>query len=127
MASFVANGNIAPSRFVVQDTTGKVVVATSGVSFGISQQGSRNTPLTGLEDGYAAIAGENIRVYEETEECFLEMSATCSNGAFIAPTTAGKGVATTTDKAAYGAIALQACTAAGQLIKVKVRNGFYAA
>jgi hypothetical protein len=127
MASFVANGNIAPSRFVGQDSTGKVVAVTSGISFGISQEGTRNTPYSSLDDGYVAIAGENVRVYEETEECFLEMSATCNNGAFLAPTTGGKGVATTTGNAAYGAVALQACTAAGQLIKVKVRNGSYIA
>lgn len=129
MASMVANGNIAPCRFVKQDTTGKVVAAgATDVPFGISQEGSRNPPYTGLDDGYAAIAGENIHVYEENEgmnnECFLESGAAFNNGAFLKPSTAGVGIATTTDKDAYGAIALHAATAAGQLIRVKVRNGY---
>lgn len=128
--SFVANGNIAPSRFVKMDATatGKVVAATSNTDFifGISQQGTRNTPYSSLDDGYAAIAGENIRVYTDNEDCWVEtgtVTTAITPGDHLTASTAGVAIRTVTDKDVYGAIALEPATASGKLIKVRVVKG----
>ena len=63
--SRVANGNIAPCRAVKLDSTtagGKVLQCGAGdKAFGISQPESRNPPYSTLDDGYCAIAGENLK------------------------------------------------------------------
>jgi hypothetical protein len=126
--SFVANGNIAPSRFVKLDSSavGKVLAATAVTDpiIGISGQGTRNTPYSTLDDGYHAIAGENCRVYGDNEECWLECGGTITVGDKITPSTGGVGITTTTTQDRYGAIALQSGIT-GKLIKVKVVKGAY--
>ena len=127
--SYVANGNIAPSRFVKADSSvGKVVANATATTFmlGISGEATRNTPLTGYDDGYHAIAGENCRVYGDLEECLLELGGTVSFGDLLTASTGGVGITTTTNNHAYCAQALQSGVS-GQLIKVKVLRGFYGA
>lgn len=124
MASKVANGNITPSRFVKLDTTvdGKVLQAGAGdMIFGVAQEGTRLAPLSGWDDGYAAKAGENIRVYAapEDKDCFLEIAGTTSVGDKLKSDGSGLGVVTTTANDNIGAIADEAGTA-NQLIKVRL-------
>lgn len=127
--SYVAAGNIYPSRAVKDDTAvGKVTQAGAGeIAIGIAYQGTRNTPYSSLDDGYVAIAGENVRVYEIGEECYAESGAAISNGAFLKPSTDGVLIAVASNNDYYIAKAKQAATASGQLIKVVVEKGYYGA
>lgn len=121
--SRVANGNIAPCRFVKLDSStagGKVLQAGDGDKvFGISQPESRMPPYSGLDDGYCAIAGENLKVYTVADkEVYLEIgSGGCSAGDSLKSDTNGAGVATTTDNTQVGAIAKQSGNS-GDLVPV---------
>lgn len=122
MASFVAGGDIRPSRFVNLDATaeGVVLEADAGEDiYGISHEGTHRPPYASLDDGLVAIAGENVRVYEDGEICFLEIgTGGCTVNGRLKADADGKGVtASTTEK--IGAIALETC-AALQLAKVRV-------
>ena len=126
--SFVAAESIYPSRFVklstVAGATGKVLMAGAASNvYGVSQQAVRNAPLTGLDDGFAAIAGETLQVYtaaDPADEPYLEVAAANAPGTLLKPGTDGIGVATVTNLDIAGAIQLEASTAANQLVRVRV-------
>lgn len=127
-SSFVAGGNIPPSRFVSQSSTlnRTVTVSASGDKpIGISQIGTHLTPLLTLDDGYAAVAGENLQIYtKDDEEAWLELGVGgCAPGDFLKPDAAGtgKGIAATTG-AFYGARAL-VNGIEGQVVKVQPAFG----
>ena len=125
--SFVATGNIIPSRFVKLDSgvTGHVAQAGAGdAPFGVSQQGTRNPSYSGLQDGFAATTGENIRVYLENEECMIEVDAAYNPGQLLKPSTSGIATASNSDGDQYGAVLLDTAISANQLVKCRVRNGF---
>ena len=117
-----ASGNIAPSRFVKLDTTGDNLVAQAGSGekcYGICQPDTRRTPYSTLDDGYAAIAGEDVKVFSVGEVCLLELVATVSPGDRLKSDTNGKGTPVGSNNDEYGAIALVAGVS-GQLIMVQV-------
>lgn len=122
--TMVAAGNIAPSRFVKLSTTANGRVAQCGSAeqiYGISQPGTRNTPYSSLDDGYAAIAGENLLVYGAPgARCLLELGGTVTRGDRLKSDTNGKGTTATTEE--YGAVAL-ASGVSGQLIEVQIEKG----
>lgn len=111
MASYtrVANGNIAPCRFVKLGTTGRVTQAGAGEQpFGVSGQGTRNAPYGSLDDGYHAIAGEDCEVHGPPEkDVSLDIGGTVAIGNFLKSDANGKGVAGSADKDKVGALALQ--------------------
>lgn len=122
--SFIANGDIYPCRFVelVTSTTGRVTQCGTGEKvYGISQMGLRRDPYIETS-GRAAIAGEPIMVFDDAEECLLELGGTVSAFDRLKSDTNGKGVATTTNLDEYGAIAIESGVA-GEQIKVKVQRG----
>lgn len=131
MATKKANGNITPSRFVKSDVTGDNFVLQAGASativpYGIAAKGTRNTPYSTLDDGFAAIVGENIRVHDTPGEvCLLELGATVVRGDLLKSDANGKGITANLDKDAYGARALVS-GAAGDLIWVEIEKGFLA-
>lgn len=117
-----ANGNVPPARFVRTDTSGDnlVVVAAAGEQiFGISQPSTRRTPYSNLDDGYAAIAGEDLDVFSVGEVCLLELGGTVSPGTRLKASTLGVGIAVASNNDEYGAIALVA-GASGDLVMVQV-------
>ena len=126
--TFTANGNIKPSRIVKQDATAdfKVLQATDGagsagdLGIGISQEGNRRLPLTGYDSDYAAIAGEEMQVYTEGDECFLVVGAAVTNGDKLKADSDGRGITASVSGDQVVARALQTATTAGQLIKVLV-------
>lgn len=123
--SMKANGNIAPSRFVIQDTSYDYRVTQAGAGgkvFGISQQGTRRTPYSSLDDGYAAISGEDISVYGDNEVCLLELGGTVTRGDRLKADSDGKGVTTTTNLDEWGAVAMVSGVS-GQLIQVRCQPG----
>jgi hypothetical protein len=126
MASKVANGNISCSVFVKLDATagndGKVLQASTGdQTFGISQTGSRRLPLSGWDDGFAAVAGENLRVYCNPEDMYawLVVAGTTAPGDKLKSDSSGFGVVTTTANDNIGAEAEENATAL-QLCKVRL-------
>lgn len=128
--SYVAGGNIAPSRFVSQSTSlNRTVTASQSADntvIGISGLYTHLPPLLGLDDGFCAVAGMNVQVFGPDDElAFLEISAAVSAGDFLKPDTGNAGKAITASAADdfYGAKALDA-GAAGAIIKVKPMLGF---
>ena len=121
--SKTANGNIAPSRFVILDTTnfGNVTqCALNGIPYGVSQPGTRNAPYPGLDDGYAAIAGDHLFIYGPPDkDIMLELGGTVAIGDHLESDSSGRGVTTTTTGQWIGAIA-QAPGTIGQLIPVQL-------
>lgn len=126
MFPLVSAGNIAPHRFVKQSTAADNKCAQCGandIPVGISQRGTRNAPLTGWDDGYAAIAGESLQIYGLKETCMLELGGTVTRGARLKSDADGKGVTASQGSGDnYGAIAGQSGTA-GTLIEVQVQIG----
>jgi hypothetical protein len=120
---FIANGDIPPMRFVKYDTVdGRVLQCGAGDRpIGVSQKSTRRAEYVAA-DGLAAKAGEPILVFDLGEECALELGGTVTPQARLKSDASGKGVATTTDKDQYGALALMNGVA-GEIINVKVDYG----
>ncbi len=121
---FIANGTINPCRFVkiTTTTTGRVEQAGAGSQiFGISQTGIRRD-LYIDSNGYAALVGEPIGVFDDGEECLLELGGTVSAGDRLKSDANGKGVTTTTNLDEYGAIAIWSGVS-GEQVRVKVQRG----
>lgn len=127
-SSFLAGGNIPPSRFVSLSTTldRTLVLSASGdLPVGISQLGTHLVPALGIDDGYAAVAGENVRVYtQDDEEAWLELSGTVAPGDLIKPDLSGNGtgIKSSADGDNYGARAYTNGVS-GQIVKVKPLTG----
>jgi hypothetical protein len=122
--SFKAGGNITPSRFVIVDTSAdrQVVQASSATAagiIGVSQMGTRRTPYSLLDDGYCAIATEDVEVFCTGSEPLLELGGTVATGDRLTADSNGKGITTTTDANEWGAIALEAGVSGG-LCRVRV-------
>ncbi len=119
-----AGGNISPCRFVKRSaSSGESIItqctATTDQPWGISQQGTRRLALSGWDDGYAAVSGDDINVYGPgDDECMLEISATVTSGQNLESDADGKGQPATGDKDKVGAIALDSGVA-GDKIRVK--------
>ena len=121
-APFVANGNITPSRFVKIDTSADNRVITSGVGdlpIGVSQQGTRRAPYSTLNDGFCAIAGEELRVFQTGEIAPVEAGAAITRGSRVGSDATGRAI-TAGAAVASGGIALQSAGAAGVIIEVSV-------
>lgn len=125
--SYVAGGDIAPSRFVKAGSTDfEVLQATANAQIlGIAQEGTREAPIPSVSTNLAASDTETLSVYGLTEECLLELGGTVTVGARLKSDANGKGVAaatTGTTAQEYGAIALEG-GASGELIRVQVITG----
>lgn len=130
--SYLCNGNVTPSRFVKLDTsTAGGYVLQAGATdkpIGVSQSGTRQPPIEGLDDGYAGVQNVNtIEVLESEDEGYLEIGAAVTLGDYLKPSTGGVGITASSDADIYGAIALQSGTASGQLIRVRVLAPSYRA
>lgn len=98
----VAGGNIPPSRIVklstAADNTVLVSAGATTVNIGVSQQGSRRPPGTGDDDGYAAIAGENIGIYGPgSGVALVEIGGTVTRGDALTSDSNGRAITTTTE------------------------------
>ena len=95
--SWVANGNISPCRFVTPSSTnqGKCVQTTAATQLpvGISGEYTRNQPGSAADDGYAAVAGEEVNVHPPGTICNLTLGGTVGTNALIVSHTDGTGVA----------------------------------
>ncbi len=95
---------------------------TTAPLWGIVFPGMRNPPWAPLQDGFAAIQGENVGIYGPGElEVFLRVGAgnTVAIGDYLTSDSSGYALTTTTTGQWVGAEALQAGNA-GDFISVRV-------
>ena len=122
--SFVAGEDIRTARFVILDSTiGRVLEGDAGeFVIGVGQNYSYDAP-TSTSDTDAARLGEIIGVYGVGQECYLTAGENnIAVGNILKSDNEGRGAAASAgDK--YGALALEASTAVGQLIRVLVQPG----
>lgn len=118
--SKIAGGNITPSRFVKLGTDQTVTLAGAGEEcWGISQPATRYPALAAIDDGFAAVAGENVNIYGPgDDQAPLELGGTVTAGQYIKASTNGVGVAATADHDVVGAVAVTGGVS-GDIIKVK--------
>lgn len=127
-ANMIASGSILPSSFVKVDTTANnSVVACSAATdkpFGIAQESTDAAPVPSLSGTqYAAVSGENIRIYQNGDTCLLTIgSGGCTAGDELTPDANGAGVTAGTGNR-VGAIATQT-VAAGGLCRVRVTDPY---
>ncbi len=127
---YVAGGTIVMSRFVSALTTAdrQVVQSTDGSSShgdpitGVSQEGSRRTPYGALDDGNAAIVGEDISVFQLGDTCKLAYGGTVAAGDLLKSDVNGRGITAGTDGDNYGARAVEAGVS-GEIHTVQVLIG----
>lgn len=124
--SKTAGGNIDPNTIVKLDTSndGQVLAAGAGDKpYGICYGATRYAPWSALDDGHAAISGENVEVFTFGDKgVMLRLGGTVSPGDLIKPDASGFGIATTSDHDIYCAIA-QMAGVSGQLIAVDMVFG----
>jgi hypothetical protein len=117
-----ATGNVKPLRFLIASTTtDNQVTQASGTSsriVGISGPGTRYPPWSALDDGFHAIAGENVEVFKPPmKEAYLQLGGTVTAGDLLTSDSDGQGVTGTTGQQT-GARAMQAGVS-GQSILVQ--------
>lgn len=121
LSGMKSGGNITPSRFVKLSTAADNTALQCGAGempIGVSQRGTRNTPYSSLDDGYAAISGENLQVHGPGELAVVEAGGTVTAGTSVKSDANGKAVdATAGDKC--GGFAHQAGSS-GQLVLIYV-------
>ncbi len=123
--SGIAGGTIAPTVFVIASTTedNKFLQATANSKIvGVAQKGTRRFPGLGIDDGNAALAGENILIYGPPDTCGIQLGGTVAAGDYLEATTGGVAITCSTDGHFYGGIALQAGVT-GQVIEMQVQLG----
>ena len=117
-----AGGNIRPSRLLKIGSADNTVVeatAATDVVIGISAPWTRQAPYGSLDDGFHAIAGENVTMYGSGEIApLIAGSGGMARGARITSDANGQGVAASATNGAIG-VALQT-VAAGQKAEVLI-------
>lgn len=128
--AFIASGDINPCRFVTRDSDANYSVSEADANeivAGISGSGTRSAPYPGLASALHAAANDTVVVHQEPDdEVLLEAGGTFNAGDRLKSDADGKGVAiagTGTTIQHFGAIANEAATASGQLVRVKVKVG----
>lgn len=122
---FVAGGNIAPCRIVVQSDDFTVIQSTASPGkppTGISSEATRRPPNSAYDDGYAAIANGMIRVYQLGEHALCDVGSPISAGDWIKPDANGRGVPASTGNYYVGQ-AVEAGSASNKRVLVKVQPG----
>ncbi len=122
--SYVAGGNISPSRFVMMDTSANSQVLQSTVgslSVGISHEGTLQAPLPSVT-GYAGTAGGPVMVYGLGDTCSVVLgSGGCTSGHYLTSDSSGQAVIATGSNAYYALS--KGTAAAGALVRVQVVIG----
>ncbi len=116
--TYVASGNIAPSRFVAMD---------GGAAYRVNQAVAASAPvgISGtynetFDSSYHATDARPSRVFGVGEVALLELGGTVTAGDYLAPDSAGKGVRVTSFSSDFlGARALQGGVS-GDFIQARV-------
>lgn len=126
-ATLVADGNIIPSRFVVQDAVTYRGIQASGVTvpiYGIAGPSTHLIPYGGLDDGFVAIQGLQFLVWTQdpfATDVLIECGGTVAAGDALTSDNVGRGITSTGAHDYIGATA-KAPGTIGLLIPVDVRN-----
>ena len=112
-----AGGNIRPFRIVkistAADSTVLESASATSTNIGVAQEGTRRAPGTGDDDGFAAIAGENIEVLGPgSGTARVQLTGTSTRGDAITSDANGLGTTTTTEGDCIIGWALQSGVAA---------------
>ena len=121
-----ANGNLVMSRFAKMDPSGGNLAIQAGVGdrpVGIVQEYSHRPPYSTLDDGFAAVQGDEVTIYQIGSVCKIELGTTVSPGAYLAPDSLGRGIPATTG-VPYGAYTAQGGTV-GQIVECEVVVGTF--
>ncbi len=130
-SSYVASGNILPFSICKFDTTstglGKVLQAGAGdIPCGVAGMAQHRAPLTGLQDGYAAVAGENVVVFDPADpenQTAVAVDAAYAQGTLIKPSTGGIGTQATSDGDYYIGRLMRASLGANDIVPIMVIFG----
>ncbi len=127
-SNFVAYGNINTCRFLEGDVTSLhnygVLEASDATDkiVGISQEGAHDPPGVSGSTAYAAVAGQTLQVFQDGDECLLQIGAGgCTQWDWLLPTTGGKGIPYTAATGTIQVIGAQALEAGLEDEKVRVR------
>jgi hypothetical protein len=123
--SFRAGGNILPSRFVKLTSAAMVTQAGDNEEIiGVAFEGTQKAPLRDyVSTPYAAEPGQSVAVYSTGEVCLVEAGTTISAGNLLKSDSQGRAIPIATSGTViqnYGAVALDAATAAGEKVRVLV-------
>jgi len=122
----IAEGNISPRRVVMKGAGDFGCLqsnATPGSPpLGISNEATRRPANSPLDDTFAAIANEEIRVYQLGEHALADAGAVIAAFDWVKPDANGRIVTASTGNYYVGQ-ALQAATVSNQQILVKVQPG----
>jgi hypothetical protein len=121
--SYIARGDIRPSRFVKRDTAtnhGVLEADLNDTAVGVSYEGTRYAPLPNVSP-LAAVSGEPVLIYTEGMPCEIVAAASITPGQYLKPDADGAAIVAVAGDI-YGAIA-DASGASGQNVKVTVKMG----
>ena len=125
--SYLAKGDIIPSRFVKQDGTNDfaVIQATANDrTAGVAQDGTREAPIPSVATNLAAKTGETLRVHGDGEDALLELGGTVTPGDRLKSDSVGRGVVIATTGSVNqntAAVSLEGGVS-GELIRVQVER-----
>lgn len=126
-ANMMANGDIRPARFVKISADHKVQECDANDRiFGVAQDGGNKAPIPETTTILAGEDGQNMAIWQEGEECLLEVGAAVTQNDRLKADADGKGVAIATTGTTiqhFGAVALQDGAADATLIRVRVQIG----
>jgi hypothetical protein len=123
-SSFIARGDVGPSLFVKQSGDHGIVVCGAGdEAIGVSHEGTREAPITGITPK-AAISGESCMVYTDTFPCEIIAGTTIVAGDKLVPDANAEAIPAGAGQI-YSAIA-RAGAADGERVKCTVTRGVVA-
>jgi hypothetical protein len=128
-ATMIARGTIRPQRFVKVDTASNRGVLECGANeriFAVSQEGTNYAPLDDvILTSNAAVNGQELRLYSDGDVCGVEAGGVITSGDYLRSDAVGRAVVALAIGVVVqhiGGQALEAATAAGQIIMMKVQT-----
>lgn len=128
MPSYIAGGDISPSRFVKLTGNNSVQQCVAGDdAIGVSHEGTREAPIPGVTP-LAAMSGESCQVYGADEPCEVAAGAAITAGAKLKSDLEGKAVPALSGAETAGTIVpyiaiARTPAAVGEKVKVLITRG----
>ena len=127
--SLIAGGDVRPARFVKLSTAADFTVLEADANertYGISIDAYQDAPIPSNTNGYAASAGQSLRMYGIGDECTLTLgSGGATRGDKLKSDADGKGVAAATTGATMQWVGAEALESGLEGEKIKVRISQY--
>lgn len=98
-ASWIAGGNIFPSRFIKADATADHTALQADANariVGISHDSTNKPPIPDVTSQHVAESGQQFRSFGEGDQCLLELGGTVAAADLLKADADGKGVAIAT-------------------------------